>query len=716
MVYATIQGVGDSDGLWRFSSAVAWTLTAGQGSWRPWLASMPDILSQRVPYVDGGVVRDSGSLTLELVDVGEALTETLRFDRGAAAYLAADVTSSATTMTLDAGAASVGIAVGDVVYLGSEAVEVSAISTSTLTVSRGELDTTGRAHVTGAPVYRSPPFLRRREVRLYLAPIDGAESDARLVGLYEVDDLAWSEDLTRWVLRASIAQGYLDRVVPRAPLDPGLQMRITPAGLTGYLRGVRAWQQDSSARVMAVDGEEVLEVETGSRVLRAQYGTTEDDIDGVTEFRVVLVGAVDFRFQEAGSTSTDRTDNNWVASDHWVDILLCLLLSPALESGGADNYNGSGSGLEGRNYSGLPAGYGLGVPRTLIDWGSFESSRAALDLRLPFFVLGPTAEPFREVVDPVLQAAGAFLAQEGGLIRLVVPELPTEADTASVAIDQNVMLARPDGLPRMSVRRPVDDLLTTIRYTLGPQGRDRTITWAEDFARLFNPDDLLELDGKTLELDVPGADPSAEGPWLRLGLRRLWLAYRPSLEVELELDVGEAWDWALAENASVDLPAVVDLAAGVRGLTGTAQLVEREPRLDTVRGVSLLVRARVQPSIRLGNISPAADVTSVAGAVATCAPNRYTSANAPSPLPTSDAGSFVVNDVVQLMGADGVPLASAATETVDGVSGNNLTLSGDFGGALAAGTTIYTADADEQVARQSSRYAAMSTSPLWFYA
>lgn len=705
ILWATIEGVGDSDGLWRFSSGEGWALGAGEGSWRPWLAELPDVLSQRVPYIEGGVVEDEGGLSLELVDIGEALTEALQLDQGPTTFVATGGASAAAT-TIVVTSTITGLTVGDILWVGAEAVEVTSIAGTNLGVTRGVLSTTATAHDAGTRVWVRVPYLRTRTVRLYVGPLDGSESDARQLGGYQFDGLSWDDELTTWQLEARTAQSYLDAQVPSVPLrGPASSWERDGVVYVGSA-GLESWPGNDDARYALPDGEVINEA-ADNRVTYPYSAEAPDDPPEVGIYSLVLTGlGGDFRYQEGdGSRTSDRSSAAWIPTDHWIDILLCILLSPADPLGAADNYDSSATGFAGRNYSGLPGGYGCGVPHTQVDWASFEVARAQSNLRLPYFLLGPSPKPLREIANELLRplGVGAIMnAERDGTIRVVVPVPVTAEETPSVTIDADSVLAGSDGFPAMTVSRPTDSLLTAVEYVIGP------IEWPVRSVSDF------DADGETLTIEVPGGDPADEGLFSGFASRRLFRAFRPSVVIEADIEFAEAWDWRIGEIASIDLAAVPNLQ-GARGLVGTAQLVEHEPRFDVERGAWVRCRMFVEPAVRVGRISPAADVTSVTGSTATVVANRYTDTDAPTGFPTSDAGSFTVGDVVQIMGADGAPLNSGSTETVDSISGNDLTLSGDFGGLLASGTTIYTADQDEQVVRQSQRYAAMSADLIWFY-
>ena len=65
-------------------------------------------------------------------------------------------------------------------------------------------------------------------------------------------------------------------------------------------------------------------------------------------------------------------------------------------------------------------------------------------------------------------------------------------------------------------------------------------------------------------------------------------------------------------------------------------------------------------------------------------------------FPTTDAAAFTAEDKLRLSNLDGSS-ASAVVRKINSISGNDITLDGDFGGALAAGKVLVFAEWDDDL-------------------
>lgn len=676
IVYATIQGIGDSLGLWRFSTAEGWALLSGQGSWRPWLSELPDFLSERVPYLEGGAVRSEGSVDLSIVDEGEALTDLLALDQGRVASLTALSDTTDTTFALDA--VPSGLQGGDMLWLGSEAVRVSSAAANPITVIRGELGTTPRTHVTGAPVFARPQLVQHREVRLYIAPLDGAESEAQLVGVYTLDRLGLHETTASWEISATVREPYLDRRCPRKPIEREVTYSLETEELGRFAVAANGSSPEGplGGGALVVYGHSDLDelmayqeagttIRTGESLgdVRARAGTALDDLPEVGQVlrRVLTVENGDFRATGITNATTDRSSTTaWQPVDSWVEILLCLLLSPAVEGQGADNFNPSGAGWDGRNFSGLPAGYGVGVPYTEVNFADFEEIAASqANFPLRNLALGLEDRTFSEVATEFLKPSGCVLVRERGIIRLIAPGPVLQSDTAPATLDVDTVLMR-GSLPDIEVERTETSSIVEVLATYGPQEREIQVTWA-DRREFFDPEDLYQFDGQALELEVPGLAGRDEEALRYLCLRHLRRGYRPLTDVRVEADA-QVWPWTLGGPVAVDLPAIPNFT-GSRGIQGTGQLAESELRMSEREGAYVFGRVLVSEAIAVGRISASALVTSANGNIAFVADNVYTETDALEGLPNVDRDAFTAGDVVRLIGANGADIGGG-TETV----------------------------------------------------
>lgn len=725
LIYATIQGIGDGNGLWRFSTETGWDLTSGQGTWKPYLTEFPDILSEQVPFFEGGAIESNAGVELSIVDKDEELTNLLGPDFGASSFTSSPIDSSQTSFSVDIlppEFASLELANGDMLWLGSEAVEIVSRASgppATITVVRGRLGTVPVAHDRGTAIFIKPRVIEMREIRVYLAPITGSESDTRLVGVYTVEDFGLSDTHASWLFSGPAREPYLSRRCPRDPLTARVALSFeTENNPDSFFLQVTTDEAKPAEVVlgggqfqtfMNPDDKEILRLlalgrvglSAGAQATRSHAGTELEELPkpGTTLRRVLSVANEDFRATSVAQATSTRTSANFQPVTSWVEVLLCVMTSPPLVSGTATNYNTSGTGWDGRNFSGLPTGYGIGVPWQDINFDSFQQvalSEANFDI--PFFVLGQEIQTFSDVFDPILKAAGAFLVREKGEIRLVAPELPLSGNTPTFTINADTVLMRDKTQPAINTKR-TNIRASEMNFKLGPQQTQTRAISLGDIPRLFDPEDLFLLDGRSVDIEAPFLDPDSL-TYRDIGIRQLRRLYTNFIELDLDLE-GSFFDMALGDNATVDLPGVPNFR-GVRGLQGIGQLAELEVVAEKERSLKCRVKVYVQPTANVGKIGPAADITGVTGNVCTVAANTYTATDAPSPLPTNDALAFTVGDVVKLVNASGVPFPGV--QEVTGRSTSSITLDGDFSNELAIGTTLIYADYSEVTLRQTNEY------------
>ena len=169
------------------------------------------------------------------------------------------------------------------------------------------------------------------------------------------------------------------------------------------------------------------------------------------------------------------------------------------------------------------------------------------------------------------------------------------------------------------------------------------------------------------------------------------------------------------DACTLTMPGEPNLTSGARGWDEVSCFVqEREPSISPDEGarISLKLRAYTQ-GLRLGRVSPSAYIATLAGTLPgvgheTLAidDNRFTDPDNLAGFPTDDAAAFEVGDVVQLRNAD-MTLVSSNTETVISLFPLvlvNMVVSGNFGGALAAGLVIVHAGYDLCTQSQRDRF------------
>ncbi len=726
--FVTIEGIGHwlssgnltasgSDGLTRFCTSIPDYADTGLPIWRPYLQDLPDLLSERADRLGG--MPDLGELVVSIVDVGDYLTGLIRPGAAPVTTMTAAISATDTSIGVED---MTNIGLNDVVYIGGEAVRVTNTFGVNFTCERGYLGTDATAHK-ALSVYKYQPFLQGRRVRLYAVPSDGTDaSDERLVGEYALDGLRWSEDMNAWVLKAKSQLKYLDRLAPIRPRS----VRITnqsrrfwdfeTVGDTpvenrvwqGSLAGEGTYLRNGAEILVAAFNYGRVEIKR-----RRVLGTPEVELKSDQILKQVFVAETfadecSFRYSPGPTPSTSRSSGTWNKTAHWIRIMLAIMTSSADPDDGLEltNYPAGGD-----NYSFLPPGYGLGLPADLIDWDSFNEAIArTLDFEFKNFVYGDEPEPFGELIDRnFLKPIGAYIITDNGTAKIVIPSIPVQGSAVITLGPEEILrkrVGRRQYLPRINERYNLDFQTGSVVYLPGPNQEPPVRFNAGDFEGAFGPSGYHASDDKPITIPVPGAEPSA--PWLgKAGATRIFRWHRPALELEADVDTSRM-DYGPGSKLSVSLAELVNLKESTRAWGDVlVEVLERDPRLSLNELYGKL-RMLAWPSVRVGRVCPAGYVESFSGADATVTTNRYTKSNAPSSLPNTDAGAFTVGDVVRLYGLDGVEVG-LNTETVDGISGDDLALSGDFGGTLANGTVIRYAPADDAVSQQLDEFIYFAT-------
>jgi hypothetical protein len=425
----------------------------------------------------------------------------------------------------------------------------------------------------------------------------------------------------------------------------------------------------------------------------------------------MLPGA--FRYSPGPAPSSSRSAGTWTRSDHWIDIILCLLTSSAHPDDGLEltNYLTSGSDAERSNWSSLPPGVGIGVPVAEIDVAGLLATKARTpDWRFPHFVVGDKPRPFAELLEEqILKPLGAYLTARAGKIAIVLPRTPLE-DEALTTIGSEQILTRATGKrayqAELRAAQDMSLLASAVRFTglRRTDGEEHTLTVsAAEFAATYGQGGLYTLEEQPLEIEAASALAIETGDvgFLELvAMRHLWRCHRPPWRVQVETDVSlyAQVAGALVGLTCAELP---DEDTGTRGWTAApAQVEQRTLEVTPDHGARLIWDLIAYGGGgRFGRVGPSADINVVVGNAATVTANRYAHIDAPSDLPSTDAAGFLVDDVVALKNRDGSS-AAAGTQIVQNVVGNVITLDGNFGGALAADKLLVYADRASAVAQQ----------------
>ncbi len=746
-ILVRIEGVGSYDGQYTFCTSVP---AYGDATYLPYLAGPPATLSERVD-LEGGAP-ESSACTIEIVDIANLLTQTFRTDRDPITALAAAYTTADTLFTVQA---ITTLAAGQVIWIGSEALRITGVSSLNLTVTRGWLDTAIVEHAQNAPVFNSLPYINGRRFEVFVVPTDSIGSgDERLVGTYVIDGLEWTSDTNNWVISGVSQLRFLDRIVNREVRTAEIFALLMPGLLAGEFSDTNS--TDSPTHIVIQDGAqaspeplfpalsggnivnllaesgEIVRVTTSGGWNNLQYllpqqrgiaRTRPGNFEVGGRVTQVFVAGSDMRYSPGPSPSTSRSTGTWTQATHWVDLTLILMLSAADDDDGLELVNRLTTGTSDwarSNFSSLPPGYGIGLPQTLVDWDAFEAVRArTLAFQFPNFVLGREPKPFLEVItENFLRPMGATISIESGTVSLILPRIGITGEAATVTLGPENLLTRDVGrnntVPRISLRRDRAAAVGEINLKIGPNPTS-IILRNSDFGRTYGQRGYYGSGLQSLEIAVPGGDPSTPELYSQRAAARLFRKQRPPAELIADVD------FSLWENATpgvlagVTIPELPDQANSVRGWTDAlCEIAEREAHFDP-GGDGAYAKLKFRKyggNVRVGRICPSAEVVSYApngsDVDVTVTANIFTHTDgAVLGLPVNDARAFTVGDLVKRVATDGSDLGGGL-ETVVAISTSTLTLSGDFGAALTAGEIITYVDSDDATETQLARFVYLS--------
>lgn len=699
-----------------FCSQLPTYATADYVAWlaEPW----PALVSERGDPLGGKI--DRGGTTVAILDFGNLFSRLLGVNEPALSTLASAISATATTIVLNG--APTFPAGSRLVYIGGEAIQwtsTSAGGTQLDSCARGVLGTIQLPHAADATVYAYSPLLRGRTVRLSIVRQDALSSnDEVLLGEYVIEDPIEldAQDLSTWRIGGSGRTRFLDRSI-----GAGRRLSLSVTGTNWLGISVSA---DASVSTQAIFSElysdNLVTLRIGDEVIRFELvggvrpylrfyergaaGTTIKEIARGDQALECLdadpyLGA--FRYAPGPDPDTDPATGSFVAIDHFCDMLLCLLTSSAHVSDGLRGVNHKGStglysdaGLsaeERSNWSGLPIGWGLGIPANLIDIGSFlRVKERCWDLRFPWTVID-RAQPFLAWAEEAfLRAVGAFLTiNASGQIALVMPRLPSYADTPA-SLDEDSIIEIESISPSSGGAFPA------ITYELA-EGREFTFRASD-----IDPDLLgvyyADLETRRIPAKYGRPDPSSlHGPLMRQAQRAILLFGRPFVRVGLIADYETARTWVVGSVVLVTHPELPTLDSDARGWTDVPCLVvERQIAMPGEHPHVRLMLWGLGSQRRAPTLSAAGWVNSSAlngsNRDVTLAANLFTDTANRQGLPTSDATAFRVGDLVQEWTAS-LSSQVGSPRTVIARSGNVLTISGT--GAPTGGNWLVGADWDD---------------------
>lgn len=748
-------------------------------TWLPYLSAdaLPRTLSERVDPLGG--VRDAGEYTFSVVDRDNFLTSLLRWDAPQLGQLAADVTVGAGSVSIkgvNPGVINIFGGLGPTtIWIGQEALYVPASgSTGTppanvvCTVYRGVHDSLAAPHSAGDPVYLYPPRLEGRTVRLGIVPMDANSAfDELELDQYTITETGFSLDfeaftfkcasrlmsLTRTIGAASagyyqlgvihrgqylqmraIGQpaGSINGVWPASP-GPGYEDRYFQIDDKEILRGNANPTVGDAAWITAIHGWQV-----GISITdRALLGTAQTVTDanklwvGNTGPKVTtpLVaetadGIGSFRFSPGPTPSTSRSSGTWTQSAHWVDIILCLLLSSRTKGDGLELFNYPAGGP---NHSSLEVGWGAGIPVARVDVASFLAVRDRTpDWRFPDFLLAKTGKLNELLNTQFLRPLGAYISSKAGRLTLVLPRIPYVGNVPAPTLSLLSEAVTP-GRSRAALTAsydPANRIRAVLLKMRAPNGDEATVLIsAGDYGGQISARDSVNVNDGVLELAIPsirgdrgGTDVLVE----QIGQRRLLRQIKTPLLFQARVDLAQ-YAIGLGDLVTINADNVPNSASGVRGINALpAIVIERSIDLDVTRGppgIGLRLLSYGQRPSTVGAIAPSATIVSwdLALHVASVATNRFTDSTATAPLPNTEATQFAVGMRCKLINPDGT-LASPAGgaghyQTVTATGVNSVTFDGDWAATITVvnpGYVIVLADYDDARVLDQVMYVAMA--------
>ncbi len=737
----TIESVGDVNGLRVFTNKRIRRFTA-PATFTGKLARKPSIAPE-IQNPLGGISEQS-AITVVLLDKNDEVTSHFRTEARARTRLSADVEPGDLEVTLDS---LTGIVVGSVLHIGREAMRViSVVAGTTLEVERGFLGTEAQRHLSGRPVYLNTQSLIGRRITVKLGFDDEGcdETTSQEIGTgWSIDGISLDDGLNTWRIRGRSRLKYIDRllmriayrgIVQEAYTDPshfnaqGIDARTGATQPNRHFNDRVFIEIGGNERILA----DLVNTPSGDQnqhIVAAQRGVggtrAEQWRDG-DEARQVFVadpagGFGSYRYQAPNDETLDRAAADWTAVDHPAPIMLSLITGhSSVHKTLPDNWV-LGQG----NYSGLPAGVGLGVPITAVDVDSFlDVWYRTQNFRMPHFVVREPAVGRKVIDEQICRLCGYDLRVTDSKITLSYFRSPLEGEAITTWDASKILVEEGDDgnrMPMIAVSFDSDITAGAIvfkaRTSLGAE-TESTFTDAS-FPEFFGDadgyyeaeDHHIEIDASAVRIDASGSEPEI------LKQRALQILYRfrrPLMRIEVVTDLSQQ-NVLPGQLLYLTHEQIPDLTTGVRGVTNLiCRVLEKgEPEVgEDFVGIRWVLIAYGAGG-RFGRVTPAAGISGAASSVGggnydvPVHANRYTDPNARGGLPTNDALGFRVGDRVRLKTRGCMPIVTVpAYQTVVARSANNVRLDGNFGGhaSLASGTVLAFVNANVSTAQQLARY------------
>ncbi len=703
------------DTRYRWCVAVPTYADTGSTSvyWQSLLTDWPSLLGESID-VFGGMPKRNGRCTIGIVDHADIITTHHTPSARPLTRLAEDLDTTETGVDVNDGTT---VTNGNLIFIGAECMRVTGIASNTLTVVRGWAGTDATTHSSNDRVFGGLPNILGRRMEIYISPT--AQSDEQLVGEYVIDECRWSDAMNVWVIGGKSQLKYLDRALPRVSqsvkiikYDEGSRSFIVePTSSSSPLdwvhwTGAQADTLSPPTGAWGRVGDALLALNPSYRsVIEVVRRIDEGAEAGIKDLRGTLTRTMvcgflpgtSFRVSlgDSGVTTTNLAASGWSVTDQWVDLIGCMASSPA------DGAFASGSNRNSTygNWSSLPEGYGLGIPESLIDWGSFrEVQERTREFRFPLFTLDMLGRSGPQVFDDFLKPMGATMVPVDGQLRLILSRAPLIDETVATTITTDDVLDEPEIVAQYNTALHT----RSVTYRVGPN--DSLITFdSSDFGEIFGQRNYYVDDQRAAIIDVPGGDPGLRSIYGSRAASYLWRLHRPHIVLRLAVHFETAWSCVPGTYVRVILPEMPD-GLGDRDWDAPgvlATVLSRELSVDGGKATGTLDLLCYDTDQQCGRIAPSARIDSISVNTFTCTANRYSAEEADliSDLELTDVESFAAGDVVRLVDRSGVEV-TGTTQIVQSIGANSLTLDGNFGGAASAGDLIVWAEYDDAATDQ----------------
>lgn len=730
--YITIDGIGDNNGQFRFSSRSP-TNPSGNATYKPWLTSEP--LIDQVEANPLGGIASRGQLQFSILDKQEyrndpgAITRMFGVESSPVASLSQSVSSSSQTTFYCHSVTN--LSSGSFYWIGMETVKVSSVLTgnNSVVVERGKLGTTAFKHSSLSGLFSKNPRIAGRKAALNLA-FDKLNPDEDQIDEWYIEECEQSPDLMSYVFKARTQHKWFDRNIASGEILEG-DLRNLIAGMGDFNqhnstkpRTMAAWtnsdtllfprsssrpigylkNEKSVVEVAFIGGSAVQAIEfhndaTGASVFAAESKVESWQIGSIV--RECLVADADllaasFRYQAPSNETSSRSTGTWIKTDHPVDVLLIMLLSSHRTEDDLElvNYT-AGQG----NFSSLPPGWGIGVPASKIDFDSFAEVKRRLGrVRVQNLVIHEKLTFRKWAEQEILKPFGLILNIVNGLITLIKPVVPWETTSGTAVGEDDILITEEKKLDIQSsllIAEQASSVQITAE-TIGGTKKERTFNDIE-FPELQSSNGSYEYDNRQIPIvanavrDLRMLMPRAHA-LLFIARRPLWrITFRTDLSF-YETSVGDVF--RLTQRLLPNLGTSRDWS-GV-----PCQIINK--KLSLRDGTIAWTVIAYGKGLNVCSISPSARITGLLGVTGSeyrigIAANAYTDALTATGggwLKNTDGQSFTVGDYLYITDPSGANFGTARGEvTAVGTGSINIVSSSTFITNLRLGYILEYADA-----------------------